>query len=72
MAEYNYDLIVLGSGPAGEKGAAQAAYFSKKVAVVEREYYLGGATAATTVPEQNLTRDGARAVRDACTPSPWR
>jgi len=34
MAEYSYDLIVLGSGPAGEKGAAQAAYFSKKVAVV--------------------------------------
>ena len=54
MAEYSYGLIVLGSGPAGEKGAAQAAYFSKKVAVVEREYYLGGATAATTVPSKTL------------------
>jgi NAD(P) transhydrogenase len=27
-----YDLIVIGSGPAGEKGAAQAAYFGKRVA----------------------------------------
>jgi NAD(P) transhydrogenase len=29
-----YDLVVLGAGPAGEKGAAQAAYFGKRVAVV--------------------------------------
>ena len=29
-----FDLVVIGSGPAGEKGAAQAAYFGKKVAVV--------------------------------------
>ena len=29
----NYDLVVIGSGPAGEKGAAQAAYFGKRVAV---------------------------------------
>lgn len=32
----HYDLVVIGSGPAGEKGAAQAAYFGKKVALVER------------------------------------
>ena len=32
---YDYDLVVIGSGPAGEKGAAQAAYFGKKVALVE-------------------------------------
>ena len=29
-----YDLVVIGSGPAGEKGAAQASYFGKKVAIV--------------------------------------
>ena len=29
----DYDLVVIGSGPAGEKGAAQAAYFGKKVAL---------------------------------------
>ena len=33
MAEH-YDLVVIGSGPAGEKGAAQAAYYGKKVALV--------------------------------------
>ena len=54
MAIHNYDLIVLGSGPAGEKGAAQAAYFGKKVAMVERDYHLGGATATTTVPSKTL------------------
>ena len=30
---YDYDLVVIGSGPAGEKGATQAGYFGKKVAV---------------------------------------
>ncbi len=51
---HNYDLIVLGSGPAGEKGAAQAAYFGKKVAMVERDHDLGGAAAGTTIPSKAL------------------
>jgi NAD(P) transhydrogenase len=37
------DLIVIGSGPAGEKGAAQAAYFGRRVALVERHERPGGA-----------------------------
>ena len=45
-----YDLIVIGSGPAGEKGAAQAAYFDKKVALVEAAPSYGGAAANTGVP----------------------
>ncbi|MBI3272938.1 MAG: Si-specific NAD(P)(+) transhydrogenase [Planctomycetes bacterium] len=50
-----YDLIVIGSGPAGEKGAAQAAYFGKKVAVVERSSYVGGTGVNTgTVPSKTL------------------
>jgi NAD(P) transhydrogenase len=50
-----YDLIVIGSGPAGEKGAAQAAYFGKRVALVERAPYLGGAGVNTgTVPSKTL------------------
>ncbi len=54
-ATYDYDLIVIGSGPAGEKGAAQAAYFGKKVALVERSPYLGGAGLNTgTVPSKTL------------------
>jgi NAD(P) transhydrogenase len=34
--EGRFDLVVLGGGPAGEKGAAQAAYHGHSVAVVER------------------------------------
>jgi NAD(P) transhydrogenase len=50
-----YDLIVIGSGPAGEKGAAQAAYFGKSVALVEREPVLGGACVNTgTIPSKTL------------------
>jgi NAD(P) transhydrogenase len=55
MPQYQYDLIVIGSGPAGEKGAAQAAYFGKKVALIERETVLGGAAANTgTLPSKTL------------------
>jgi NAD(P) transhydrogenase len=55
MSSRHYDLIVIGSGPAGEKGAAQAAYFGKKVALIEREPVLGGAAANTgTLPSKTL------------------
>lgn len=55
MQSTRYDLIVIGSGPAGEKGAAQAAYFGKKVALIERSKLLGGAAANTgTLPSKTL------------------
>jgi NAD(P) transhydrogenase len=44
-----FDLVVIGAGPAGEKAAAQAAYFDRRVAVVERSEALGGAMAASAV-----------------------
>ena len=51
----SFDLIVIGSGPAGEKGAAQAAYFGKKVALVEKAPALGGASVHTgTLPSKTL------------------
>ena len=51
----SFDLVVIGSGPAGEKGAAQAAYFGKRVALVERRAELGGAGVNTgTVPSKTL------------------
>jgi len=54
-SDSSYDLVVIGSGPAGEKGAAQAAYFGKKVALVERRAELGGAGINTgTVPSKTL------------------
>ena len=55
MSAEHYDLIVIGSGPAGEKGAAQAAYFGKRVALIEKEPALGGAAANTgTLPSKTL------------------
>jgi NAD(P) transhydrogenase len=55
MDPQRFDLIVIGSGPAGEKGAAQAAYFGKKVALIEKEPVLGGAAANTgTLPSKTL------------------
>jgi NAD(P) transhydrogenase len=47
--EGRYDMVVLGAGPAGEKAAAQAAYFGKRVVVVERASALGGEMAASAV-----------------------
>ncbi|MBI4637867.1 MAG: Si-specific NAD(P)(+) transhydrogenase [Candidatus Rokubacteria bacterium] len=50
-----YDLVVIGSGPAGEKGAAQAAYFGKRVALIERAPWVGGAGVNTgTIPSKTL------------------
>ena len=50
-----FDLIVIGAGPAGEKGAAKAAQYGKRVALLEREPYLGGAGINTgTVPSKTL------------------
>lgn len=50
-----YDLIILGSGPAGEKAAAKASYFGYKVALVEKESKYGGAGVQTgTLPSKTL------------------
>jgi NAD(P) transhydrogenase len=54
-----YDLVVLGAGPAGEKGAAQAAYFGKRVAVVDPSPRPGGIAVGTAgIPTKTL-REGA-------------
>ena len=54
-ASDRFDLVVLGSGPAGEKGAAQAAYFGRRVAVVEPAPEPGGASVHTgTLPSKTL------------------
>jgi NAD(P) transhydrogenase len=50
-----FDLVVIGSGPAGEKGAAQAAYFGKKVCLIEKAPKPGGAAVNTgTIPSKTL------------------
>jgi NAD(P) transhydrogenase len=37
----DYDLVVIGSGPAGQKGALCAAKLRKKVAIVDRKWPVG-------------------------------
>ena len=53
--ETEYDLIVLGSGPGGQKAAVAAAKLGKKVAVVEHGHMLGGVCVNTgTIPSKTL------------------
>src|SRR5438552_15846239 len=63
MPPRHFDLVVIGSGPAGEKAAAQAAYFGKQVAVIEKQApRLGGACTNTgTLPSKTL-RESALAL----------
>ena len=54
-----YDLVVIGSGPAGEKGAAQAAYFGKRVTLIECSAILGGACVNTGTIPSKILRESA-------------
>jgi len=55
MADQNYDLIVIGSGPAGQKGAICAAKLRKKVAVIDRRLMIGGVCVHTgTIPSKSV------------------
>lgn len=50
-----FDLVVIGCGPAGEKAGAQAAYFGKRVAVIEGAPVVGGSCINSgTVPSKTL------------------
>ena len=50
-----YDLIVIGSGPAGQKGAICAAKLGKKVAIIDRVRSVGGVCVHTgTIPSKTL------------------
>ncbi len=62
MEPLTYDLVVIGSGPAGESGATTAASFGKRVAMVEKSSLVGGASANTgTLPSKTL-RETALAI----------
>ncbi len=55
MAEYDYDLLVIGSGPAGQKAAIAAAKLGKRVGIVEKEKALGGVCIHTgTIPSKTM------------------
>ncbi|MFM7842059.1 MAG: FAD-dependent oxidoreductase, partial [Nitrospira sp.] len=50
----HYDLIVLGSGPAGQKAATQAAKLRKRVAIIEKEWIGGASVNTATLPSKTL------------------
>jgi NAD(P) transhydrogenase len=54
-AAAHYDLIVIGSGPAGRRAAVQGAKLKKRVLVVERGHRVGGVSVHTgTIPSKTL------------------
>jgi NAD(P) transhydrogenase len=55
MAEFEYDLVVIGSGPAGHHAAIQAAKLRKRVMLVERKSVVGGICANIgTIPSKTM------------------
>ena len=55
MSTEKYDLIVIGSGPAGQRAAIQAAKYGKRVALIEKLEVVGGAAINTgTIPSKTM------------------
>ncbi|MEO2006482.1 MAG: Si-specific NAD(P)(+) transhydrogenase [Candidatus Poribacteria bacterium] len=55
MPEFDYDMLVIGSGPAGHRAAIQATKLGKHVALVERKAVVGGVCVNTgTIPSKTL------------------
>src|SRR5215212_7842575 len=55
MAHRSYDLVVIGSGPAGQKGALNASKHGKRVALIDRSDWVGGVCIHTgTIPSKAI------------------
>jgi len=58
---FDYDVIVIGSGPAGQKSAIQAAKAGQRVAIIERDSLFGGACVHRgTIPSKTLRENALR------------
>lgn len=52
---HQYDLVIIGSGPAGQRAAVQAAKLGKRVAIIERNFEVGGVSVHTgTIPSKTM------------------
>lgn len=72
MAVSKYDLVILGSGPAGEGAAMNAVKLGKKVAVIEQHVFVGGScTHLGTIPSKAL-RHSVKQIMDFNTDSMFR
>ena len=50
-----YDLLCIGSGPAGQRAAIQAAKLGKRAVVIEKQPWIGGVCIATgTIPSKTF------------------
>lgn len=55
MEQFDYDLLVIGSGPGGQCAACEAASLGKRVGLIERKPYIGGVSLQTgTIPSKAL------------------
>src|SRR6266446_3727976 len=55
MADQLYDLVVIGSGPAGQKAAINAAKLGKRVVMIERAGMVGGVSVHSgTIPSKTV------------------
>ncbi|MDA1191143.1 MAG: Si-specific NAD(P)(+) transhydrogenase [Candidatus Poribacteria bacterium] len=55
LGRYDYDLIVMGSGPSGQRAAIAAAKLEKRVAIIEQRSVIGGVCVNTgTIPSKTL------------------
>ena len=60
-SDYDFDVTVIGSGPAGQKAAVQAAKAGQRVALIERDRVLGGACVHRgTIPSKTLRENALR------------
>src|SRR5271154_960830 len=61
MPEFDYDMLVIGSGPAGHRAAIQAAKLDKRVAIIEKRAVVGGVGINTgTIPSKTLREAALR------------
>ena len=59
MSQYDYDLLVIGSGPAGHRAAIQGANLDKRVAIIEKRTVVGGVCINTGTIASKTLREAA-------------